>query len=82
MLPERGPTGSNGRRTCDGPIETDEFSLSDGFSSTERERKESEICFVLVDGPASTVGRTVARLIALIRPGRDAGGLVLGMRGL
>lgn len=64
-----------------GCIETDEFSLSDGFSSTERERKESETRSVLVDGSAPMAGRAVARLIALIRPGRDAGGARFGGEG-
>ena len=64
-----------------GGIETDKFSSSDGLFSTERERKESEVCCVLVDDSASVVGRTVARLIALMRPGRGATGVGVGGEG-
>ena len=70
MLPARGRTDR--RRTCEGGTEGGEFSLSAVFSSIEVERKESEISCVLVDGSVSTVGRTVARLIALIRRGGGA----------
>ena len=56
-------------------METDKFSLSDALSSTERERKESQVSCVLVDGSASIVGRTVARPIALMRAGGAQQGL-------
>ena len=74
MLAERWRTGSYRRRTCEGDIGPNEFSSSDGCSSAEREMKELERRLVLVDGSAFMGGRTVARLIALARPGRGAGG--------